>query len=96
MAVAVPGHAWRGAKESVWNTSGSGKSGTVSTQHISGMWSRCSVKEGAAVVIYRPLTHGGKLRHYFLLCYATLPHGNELHCVPLHGQGLPMREAQQT
>lgn len=32
MAVAVPGHAWRGANESVWNTSGSGKSWAVSAQ----------------------------------------------------------------
>lgn len=33
MAVPVPGHAWRGANESVWNTSGSGKSRAVNAQH---------------------------------------------------------------
>lgn len=96
VAVAVPGHDWRGSKESVWNTSESGKSGAVGTQNTPGMWSRCSAKEGAAVVIYRTLTRGGKLRHYSLLCSATLPHGGELHCVLLHGQGLPMWEAHQT
>lgn len=57
MAVAVPERGWK-----VGNTSGSGKSGVVSAPHISGMWNR-SLSKGAAVVIYRAWTRGGRLRH---------------------------------
>lgn len=64
LTVAVLGHAWRGANKSVWNPSGSGKSGAVSAQHISGLWSRCLAKKGAAAVIRKTLTHGGELQHH--------------------------------
>lgn len=57
----------------------------VSAQHVSGTWSGCSAKGRGAVVICRTLTRGGKLRCR-MLCWATLTHSHELHCVPLHGQ----------